>query len=245
MIITFFLIGIAVGSFLNVVIDRLPNDQSLLRPPSHCPNCNTQLARKDLIPILSYLRLRGRCRYCQSRIPQRMLWIELATGIVFALLWWHYGPWAEFALLAVYFCLFEVIFFIDLDHQLILNKIVYPASIFALATVSLNPEVSLPEALIGGAVGLGLLLGVVIASRGGMGLGDVKMAGLMGLALGFPVIFVALFVGIVIGGIFAIGLLLMKKRGRKAAIPFGPFLAIGAVTALIWGQSIWDWYTGA
>jgi len=237
----FFLVGAAVGSFLNVVIDRLPEGQSLVAPPSHCPNCGRRLSRIELIPLLSYLWLRGQCRTCKSSIPLRIFWIELATATVFALLWWHYGPWAEFALLAVYFCIFEVIFVIDLDHQLILNKIVYPAAIFALITISLNPDVDIFHSLAGGGVGLALLF--LPAMLGGMGFGDVKMLGMIGLATGWPVVFVATFVGIVIGGMVGIVLLLSGKRGRKAAIPFGPFLAIGAMVALIWGATIWDWYT--
>lgn len=243
-----FLIGIAIGSFLNVVIDRLPEGQSLVRPPSHCPNCGNRLARKDLIPLISYLRLRGRCRYCQAHIPWRLFCIELATGIIFALLWWHYGSEAEFAIMAVYSCIFLVIFVIDLDHCLILDKVVFPASVFALATIPLRDDITITESLIGGVSGL-VLLGLVVwvvpmmIGREAMGLGDVKMALLMGLANGVAGIFVALFVGIVTGGLVAIALVLLKLRGRKDAIPFGPFLAIGAMTALLWGSDIWDWYT--
>jgi leader peptidase (prepilin peptidase) / N-methyltransferase len=238
-----FLVGIVFGSFLNVVIDRLPEGQSLLRPPSHCPGCGRCLAARDLIPVVSYLQLHGRCRYCKTRIPQRILWVELVTGLIFALLWWRYGPGAEFGILAVYSCVFIVIFVIDLDHSLILDKVTYPASVFALATVPLNDKVSIGESLAGGAIGGAILLLPVIFSRGGMGLGDVKMAGLMGLATGFPVIFVALFIGIVSGGLVATGLIVSKRRGRKDAIPFGPFLAIGAMVALVWGKTIWNWYT--
>ena len=136
-----------------------------------------------------------------------------------------------------------MIFIIDLDHQLILNKITYPMAVFALATAPLRSEFTFVEAVIGGVIGFALLFLVVVVSRGGMGFGDVKFAGLMGLALGFPVIFVGLFVGIVTGGLFAIGLLMSGRKGRKQAIPFGPFLVIGAMTALLWGEIIWDWYT--
>ena len=173
----------------------------------------------------------------------RVFWVELATGLIFAFLYWRYGFSAEMVVFAVYSCLFIAIFVIDLNHRLILNKLTYPAMAFALVTVPLRPELTIFDSLIGGAIGLVLLLLIVVISRGGMGLGDVKMAGLMGLATGFPVIFVALFVGIVVGGLVAIGLLLSKLRGRKDTIPFGPFLAIGAMTALFWGNTIWDLYT--
>jgi len=243
LIIILFILGTEIGSFLNVVIDRLPADQSLVKPPSHCPACGTRLKARDLVPVFSYLRLRGRCRYCKTHIPQRIVWIEAITGATFAGLYAYYGLSAEFALLAAYSCLFLVIFVIDLDHQLILNKLTYPGAIFALATVPLWDDLTFPKALIGGAVGFALLFLVVVLSRGGMGWGDVKMAALMGFALGFPLIFVGLFVGIIIGGAVAITLLVMRRKGRKQAIPFGPFLAIGAMTALLWGNTLWDWYT--
>jgi len=244
----FFVLGTEIGSFLNVVIDRLPEDKSIIRPPSHCDNCQTRLKTLDLIPLLSYLWLRGRCRHCGDHIPLRVFLVELATGITLALLWFGYGWTHEFWIFAVYGCLFIAIFVIDLNTQLILNKMTYPACIFALATTPLRDDLTYVNSvsgnvLIGGAAGFMLLFLVVVLSRGGMGFGDVKMAGLMGLALGFPIIFMGLFIGIMIGGLVAIGLLLMKAKGRKHAIPFGPFLAIGAMTALIWGDTLWDWYT--
>lgn len=241
-IILFFVLGTEIGSFLNVVIDRLPEGQSLVSPPSHCPSCGVRIRSRDLIPVFSYLVLRGRCRDCHTGIPQRIFWVELVTGAAFAALWVHYGWSAEFALLAVYSCLFLVILVIDLKYRLILNKITYPGIAFALATVPLWDELTYIEALVGGGVGFILLLAVVVLSRGGMGWGDVKMAALMGFAIGFPVIFVGLFVGIMAGGTMAVILLATGRRGRKQAIPFGPFLAVGAMTALIWGDLIWDWY---
>lgn len=242
MILVLFLSGIALGSFLNVVIDRLPQGQSLVRPPSHCPACGKRLAAQDLIPLLSYLWLRGRCHYCGARIPLRLFWVELATGLIFTLLWWRYGASAELLILAVYSLVFITIFVIDLDHGLILNKVVYPASLFAVATIPWHSDITLGDSLIGGAVGLALLALPAIASRRGMGMGDVKMAGLMGLATGFPVVLVALFIGIVSGGAVAAALILSGQKGRKDRIPFGPFLAVGAMVALIWGDTIWDWY---
>ncbi len=245
-IIILFVLGLEIGSFLNVVIDRLPDDKSLVKPPSHCDNCGTRLKPIDLIPLVSYLWLRGRCRYCGTHLTQRIFWVELATGLSLALLWVKYDWSNDFWILAVYACLLIVIFVIDLNTQLILNKITYPACVFALATVPLRDEVTYlawrDNALIGGAVGFAVLFLVVVLSRGGMGWGDVKMAALMGFALGFPIIFVGLMIGILCGGIIATFLLILKRKGRKQAIPFGPFLAIGAMTALIWGNTIWDWY---
>lgn len=245
-IVILFILGLEIGSFLNVVIDRLPEDRSLIKPPSHCDNCGTRLKPIDLIPLVSYLWLRGRCRYCGTHLTQRIFWVELATGLSLALLWAKYDWSNDFWILAVYACLLIVIFVIDLNTQLILNKLTYPACVFALATVPLRDELTYIDwrdnVLIGGAVGFALLFLVVVLSRGGMGWGDVKMAALMGFALGFPIIFVGLMIGILCGGSIAAVLLILKRKGRKQAIPFGPFLAIGAMTALIWGNTIWDWY---
>jgi leader peptidase (prepilin peptidase)/N-methyltransferase len=154
----------------------------------------------------------------------------------------------------VYFCLLLVIFVIDFDHQLILNRLVYPAMAVALvmsilhtwAGFDLNAIAFVPDlkhAAIGCGIGLVLFLLIVVFSRGGMGLGDVKMAALMGLMLGYPSVLVAIFLAIIAGGIIAIVLLVARKKGRKQAIPFGPFLALGTMLAMIWGNAIWGWYT--
>lgn len=244
----FFILGTEIGSFLNVVIDRLPEKgKSLISPPSHCDNCQTKLKPIDLVPLLSYLFLLGRCRYCGAHIPVRVFLVELATGLTLALLFWGYGWDHEFWIISIYGCLLIAIFVIDLNTQLILNKITYPACIFALATVPLRDDLNYIDStsgnvLIGGVFGFFLLMAIVILSRGGMGMGDVKMATLMGLALGFPHLIVGLFVGVFTGGIVAVVLLALKRKGRKQAIPFGPFLAIGFMTALIWGETLWEWY---
>jgi len=132
LIFLFALLGLVVGSFLNVCIDRLPQNESIVNPPSHCPVCQHRLAVKDLIPLFSYLRLRGRCRYCQAAIPRRLFWVELATSLIFASLYWHYGLSVELGVMAFYACIFIIIFVIDLEHGLILNKVVYPGMVVAL-----------------------------------------------------------------------------------------------------------------
>ncbi len=246
-IIIFFILGTEIGSFLNVVIDRVPAGKSLVSPPSHCDNCGTPLKPRDLIPLISFLWLGGRCRYCGIQLTPRIFMVELATGLSLALLFAGYGWDHIFWIFSLYACLFIAIFVIDLNTQLILNKMTYPACIFALATTPLRDDLNFIESvtgnvLIGGFAGFGLLFLIVIVSRGGMGMGDVKFAGLMGLALGFPLVFVGLFVGIMIGGIVAMVLIATKRKGRKQAIPFGPFLVIGAMTALNWGDTLWNWY---
>jgi prepilin signal peptidase PulO-like enzyme (type II secretory pathway) len=251
LIFLFALLGLAIGSFLNVCIDRLPQNESIVIPPSHCSVCQHKLAAKDLIPVFSYLRLRGRCRYCQASIPRRIFWVELATGLIFALLCWHYGLSAELGVMAFYACLFIIIFVIDLEFGLILNKVVYPGMVVALL-LSLYPWPWLNEAIVmrvayaalGGGIGFAIFLVIAIVSRGGMGWGDVKLAALIGLATGFPLVFVAIIMGAILGGIVAVALMIAKKRKRRETIPFGPFLALAAMVTLLWGSNILSWYLG-
>ncbi len=257
----FALLGLAVGSFLNVLIDRLPAGKSLVYPPSHCDACQRRLFLKDLIPVFSYLWLRGRCRYCRTKIPRRVLWVEVGLGLLLAGLYLYYGLSVELAAGIFYISLFIVLGVIDLEHKLILNKIVYPAVVTALILdIFLRQpgilDVFLPQpvilaALIGGAnglvsgaVGFTLLLIPALIFRGGMGWGDVKMAALIGLVTGFPLVLVALFLSIVLGGLIAAVLLLLKVRKRKEAIPFGPFLSLATITTLLWGSDILSWYLG-
>ncbi len=255
------LLGMIMASFLNVCIDRLPSGGSLLFPPSHCVSCHHRLAIKDLIPVFSYLRLRGRCRYCQVAIPKRMLWVEVGTGVLFAFLYWHYGFSLELVATAFYCCLFIILMVIDLEHGLILNKVVYPSMAIALLigaflppskvaypseAVTLFFDAFLPQpgiiqALIGGSIGLGLFLLIVIISRGGMGWGDVKMAALIGVITGYLII-VALLLAVVLGGLVAGILLLFKVKKRKEGIPFAPFLSLAAIITLLFGTSILNWY---
>ena len=241
------LFGLVVGSFLNVVIDRLPAGQSLAAPPSHCPACRKRLSAADLIPVLSYGLLGGKCRYCKAPIPARLPIVEAATAIVFGLLFLRFGLSPGLFISLFYFCLLLVIAVIDLDRQLILNWLVYPAAPIAvglsLFAYKLDMVPDIEHAAIGCAIGFVLFLLIALLSRGGMGLGDVKMAALMGIMLGYPNVLVAVFVAIIAGGLTAIALLATRKKGRKQAIPFGPFLAFGTMLALLWGAPVWEWYT--
>ena len=251
LLVIFAVLGLAVGSFLNVCIDRLPQNKSIAFPPSHCEACQHKLAAKDLIPVFSYLKLRGRCRYCQASVPRRLFWVELATGLIFALLYWHYGLSPALGIMIFYACLFIVIFVIDLEHGLILNKVVYPSLVVALL-LALLPRpwltqwivTGIANAAIGGAIGFALFLLIAIVSRGGMGWGDVKLAALIGLAAGFPLVFLAIIMAAILGGIVAVAMVIAKKRQRRQTIPFGPFLAVAAMITLLWGSNIMNWYLG-
>jgi len=177
--------------------------------------------------------------------------VELATGLIFALLFWHYGLSVELGIMAFYACLFTIIFVIDLEQGLILNKVVYPGMVVALL-LSLYPlpwlndsmAMRIAYAALGGAVGFAILFLIAIVSRGGMGWGDVKLAALIGLVTGFPLVFFSLIMGAIIGGIAAVALLIAKKKTRHETIPFGPFLALTAMITLIWGSDILSWYLG-
>ena len=249
-IIAFALLGLAVGSFLNVCIDRLPQSESIVNPPSHCEVCHHRLGAGDLIPVFSYLRLRGRCRYCHTSLPRRLLWLELATSIVFVILYWCCGLSPELGVMVFYTSLLIIIFVVDLEQGLILNKVVYPGMAAALlfALFLSQPWLTrwivsgVANAAIGGGIGFVIFLLLAIISRGGMGWGDVKLAALIGLATGFPLVFVALIMGAILGGVVAIVLLVAKKKKRKETIPFGPFLSLAALITLLWGSNILNWY---
>lgn len=238
------LLGLVVGSFLNVCVDRPPEKKSLMSPPSHCDSCQRRLAVVDLVPVFSYLWLGGKCRHCGARIPLRVPLVELATGTIFAVLFWRFGLAWQFGLSAAYASVLLVLAVIDLEKGLILNIIVYPTAAVALAVGFFIPEFSVYKGALGGAIGFAILFLVILIFRGGMGWGDVKMAGLIGLMTGFPNVFPALFSGMVAGGVVAIILLLIRKKSRKDVIPFGPFLAIGSILALIWGHEMIVWYLG-
>jgi leader peptidase (prepilin peptidase)/N-methyltransferase len=248
----FALLGVAVGSFLNVCIDRLPSGRSILNPPSQCDSCHHRLAVADLIPLFSYLRLHGRCRYCQAPIPGRVFWVELATGVIFALLYQYYGLTSELGLLAFYASLFIIIFVVDWEQGLILNKVVYPSMVAALLIAAFQPQPWLgswpfsgaANAALGGGIGFVLFLSLVVVSRGGMGWGDVKLAALIGLAVGYPLVLVALLIGAILGGVVGAILLATKKRRPGETIPYGPFLSLAAMITLLWGSDILSWYKG-
>ena len=251
LIIIFAILGLAVGSFLNVCIDRLPLNKSIVFPPSHCEACQHKLAAKDLIPVFSYLRLRGRCRYCKAAVPRRLFWVELATALIFALLSWHYGLSPALGIMAFYACLFIIIFVIDLEQGLILNKVVYPGMVvaFLLAlypwpwlTQSIGMRVA--YAALGGGIGFALFLLIALVSRGGMGWGDVKLVALIGLAVGFPLVLFSIILGAILGSIVALALMIAKKRRFRETLPFGPFLALAAMITLLWGSDVLSWYIG-
>ncbi len=230
------------GSFLNVCIDRLPQGQSIINPRSHCAACNRKLGNLDVIPIFSYLWLRGRCRYCRAPIPLRLPIVEGITGLLFALLCWKFGLGLELGISLVYASLLTAIFVIDLENQLVLDKVIYPGMVVALVFSFFWPGLGVISSLIGGAIGLAAMALPLIIYRRGMGMGDVKLGALVGLMSGYPLVFVALLLSVISGGLVAAILLVFKIKKRGDPIPFAPFLATSAMVTLLWGQVIWQWY---
>ena len=242
----FTVLGLFFGSFLNMLIDRLPEEKSIVKPGSHCEVCGRPLTIVDLIPVFSYLWLRGRCRSCSVKLPARLPLVELVTGTLFGLLFWHFGFSVELAVSLFYGCLFLVITIVDLERGLILNSLTYPAMAVAvvLSLIASSSEIvpSIGSAAAGGGLGLGIFLLIVMISRGGMGFGDVKLAALIGLVVGIPAVITAVLLAVIVGGSVAVVLLITGKRGRKQSLPFGPYLALAAMVALFWGEAIFDWY---
>lgn len=245
--ITIGLFGLLIGSFLNVVIYRVPRGESIVSPGSHCPACGHALRAWELIPILSFLIQKGRCRGCQASIAWRYPFVELLTGILF--------------FLTAYFSL------VTADHpaRLFLN-LVFTAMLIALAFIDFD-TFRLPDVLTLPLLGLGLLgaflipgnptgwesvysalgaggvfLAIALAYPQGMGLGDVKLVAALGAFLGFPAIFLSVFIGSFIGALVGIFLLLTGQKRFRQQIPFGPYLALGAILTLLWGNQIFDFY---
>ena len=248
-IVSFTAAGLALGSFLNLTIDRLPRQQSIIHPPSHCDGCQRRLTPADLVPLASYLWLRGRCRKCGYRIPMRVPAVEAMTGAACGLAAYLYGWTPAAAVFALYFAVFIHLAFVDLKHSLILNVVVLPALLVVLATAPLGPlgqNLGSGEAylrsLAGAGLGFGVMLLVYLASRGRVGAGDVKLAALLGAMLGFPQLIAGLLLGFVVGGVLGATLLMLRLKRRTDAIPYGPVLVASAGVVLIAGSSIYDWY---
>jgi leader peptidase (prepilin peptidase) / N-methyltransferase len=240
--------GAVVGSFLTVVVDRVPKKESVISPRSRCPQCGTEIRSRDNIPVLSWLLLGGRCRSCRTRIPARYPLLEAGSAAIFGGVAAVYPAIFLIAMLCAFAAVMLAVAAIDLEHRIIPNRITYPAfPVFALAIVvgwALDQELDPVRALIGAlAYGGAFLLIAFIAPRG-LGMGDVKLTALIGLVMGSLGL---RYVGVAAGGAILLGgmgglVALLAGRGRKSAIPFGPFLSVGAVAAVLWGERIASWY---
>jgi leader peptidase (prepilin peptidase) / N-methyltransferase len=237
------LAGSVLGSFLNVVAYRLPRHESLAFPGSHCPACETPIKPYDNVPVLGWLLLRGRCRACGDAISPRYPAVEALTALLAVAVVLVKHSAHDLALGLVLVGILVPIALIDLEHRIIPNKITLPAALAALVIGALTKPSGLPEQLIAGAAAGGFLLVFALAYPRGMGMGDVKLAAVLGLFLGRSVgvaILVAVFTGTVVGA--AVMARFGVAQGRKTAVPFGPFLAFGAIVALLVGPSLVHWY---
>jgi leader peptidase (prepilin peptidase)/N-methyltransferase len=237
------LLGSAVGSFLNVVADRLPAGGSLLQPPSHCAACGRRLTALELLPVLSYLALGGRCRTCKASIGVRILVVEAGTGLAFALAACRTSPaslsgWVALILTSAYLAVLIAVTVTDLEHGLILDRVTFPAIGLGLVGALLAGWPGLLYRLGGGLLGAGVIALIIALVPHGMGWGDAKLAGFVGLIAGLPGVLFALFVAFVSGGLVAGALLATGRRKRGDTIPLGPFLALGGAAVLLYGQEM-------
>jgi leader peptidase (prepilin peptidase) / N-methyltransferase len=242
--------GLVIGSFLNVVIWRVPRKESIVKPASHCPGCDTKIANRDNIPVVSWLLLRGRCRNCGTSISVRYPFIELFTAVLFAAVGARFAhSWALPAYLVLTAAL-VALSAIDLEHYILPNRILYPTDgaaivLLAVASAATHEWGAFGRALIAGAIAFAVFFVIHLVSPRGMGFGDVRLAFLLGLALGWlgwGEVAGGLFAGFVYGSVIGVILIAVKIRGRKQQIPFGPFLATGTMTFVLFGSPLVHWY---
>lgn len=238
-----FAFGLIIGSFLNVCIYRIPRGESIAFPPSHCTNCGERLKPYDLVPVISYIILKGKCRNCGSSISKIYPAIELLNGILYVLLFMQYGMSAEFIKFSAFASIMIVIGMIDLNTM----EVYFNVTVFALITAGiflLNGylhHIGITSYILGALLGIGLIGAIVILTKG-MGEGDIEIALTIGLFLGFRNTILALFLSFIIGGMIAAFLLISKKKSRKDPIAFGPFMAASSIAAALYGSSIISCY---
>ena len=242
-----FLFGAVVGSFLNVCIYRIPRSESIVFPSSHCPECNNKIRAFDNIPVVSYLLLRGSCRACGTRISWQYPVVELLSALLtlFLFLRFYFSP--TFFVLFVFCMALVVITFIDLEHQIIPDSISLPGIIIGFATSFILPWLSWKSSLIGIVAGGGSLLLVatgyqLLTKKEGMGGGDIKLLAMMGAFLGWRSIPFIIFTSSLFGSVVGLTLMAIRKKDSQLPIPFGPFLAFGAVLFIFYGRQLIQWY---
>lgn len=245
--------GLVIGSFLNVCIWRLPRKESIVSPPSSCPSCGARIRAWDNIPVLSYLLLLGRCRSCKVRIPARYPFVEAINALFYVAVLWRFGPGLHAIALSALASALIVITLIDMDHQIIPDKITLPGIALGLLCGWLilpdpfmrHVALGWQASLIGAVAGFTLFYAIAVLSRGGMGGGDIKFMAMAGAVTGWKGVLLTTFMGSFVGSIYGLSLVAFKGKGRKAKVPFGPFLAMGCLITLFMGQEILGWYLDA
>lgn len=242
-----FIYGLIIGSFLNVCIYRIPREESIIFPFSHCPKCNTNLKFHDLVPVFSFIVYKGRCRYCGEKISPQYPIIEILTATIYILLFYKYGLSLEFLFYLIIFSFLIIITVIDLKYMIIPDVLIalILGTTIAYKIISYllygNPVEFLNSIL--GLISSSLLFIIIILiSKGGMGGGDVTLIGSLGFILGFKNIVLTIFLSFILGGIISTCLLITKIKGRKDPIPFGPFIIIGFTITIFWGEPLITWY---
>ena len=244
-----FIFGMVVGSFLNVCICRLPKNESIISPPSHCPGCSCQIRWYDNIPVVSYLFLRGKCRGCGTHISLQYPSVELLNGILTLCLFHRFGPTLAFAVLFLLCSALVVITFIDIEHQIIPDEISLPGIAIGFICSFFLKGHSWLNSLLGILLGGGTLLLVAytyqrVTGKDGMGGGDIKLLAMMGAFLGWKAVPFIVFASSLVGSVIGISIMLLQKKDGKLAIPFGPYLAFGAVLYIFYGKPLIRWYLG-
>ena len=243
-----FVLGAIIGSFLNVCIHRLPQDKSVVSPPSHCPYCGTPIRFYDNIPLVSFILLRGRCRGCKARISLRYPLVELLTGLFSVILLHRYGISPLYLIYFAFFTSLTVVSFIDLSHKIIPDVVSLPGIVIGLAVSGLHPQLALKDSLIGVLLGGGTLYLVAsgyywIAKREGMGGGDIKLLAMIGAFIGWKGVLFTILCSSLLGAVVGGALMLISSAvDSKYAVPFGPFLSLGAIIYVLWGGSLINWY---
>jgi leader peptidase (prepilin peptidase)/N-methyltransferase len=243
------LLGLVLGSFFNVCIYRLPREESIIWPGSHCPRCGHPLAAFDNLPLVSFLLLKGACRYCRQPISKRYPLIELLTGLLLVALGWRFGlSWALLQGICLA-CLLLIISFIDLEHQIIPDGLSLPGMVLGLLLSGFTGNPGWISSLIGFFLGGGVLYLLAVGyekltGREGLGGGDIKLLAMIGAFLGWPGVLLTLAVGSLAGSLVGLFLMAFMKKERTLAVPFGPFLSLGALTHLLAGPWLIRWYLG-
>lgn len=238
----FFIFGIVFGSFFNVVGLRVPKKESIAYPPSHCTSCNRQLTALDLVPVLSYMFLKGKCRTCGSKIHWVYPLMEFITGALFVLAFLHFGFTKELIIAILFVSLLVIITVSDIAYMLIPDKVLLPFAAVLFVWRFFIPLDPWWDSLLGAIIGFSLLFLIAIVSKGGMGGGDIKLFFAIGLVVGTAGTLMTLFFASVIGAIVGIIQLRVMKKGRKTPVPFGPSIAAGALIVYFYGTGILDWY---
>ncbi len=242
--VTIFIFGIIIGSFLNVCIYRIPKGESIAFPPSHCGSCGHNLKVWDLVPIFSWLFLKGRCRYCGEKVSKQYPLIEGATGLLFVFLYLKFGFTIELLKYMIFASILIVIGIIDFKTQDVYDSTIFflgiSGVVFTIIEFFMDKQVSFVSIILGIAIPT-LIIGI-FAWFGAMGWGDVEIIGVVGLFLGFKLNMLNLFISIVLGGIAAVVLMIWKRRGGKDTMAFGPYIALSSYITLLFGSEILQWY---